>query len=202
MLTSDGPALRRWQPDEFAGAPGGPKGGARAATADLETRRRKAAEEGYAAGYRDGQAAAKQVERRLGELLASTERSLALMEERLAGDLVNLATDLAREVLRVELRSNRESLVAVAGEALALLSQEATAVRVLANPSDAGLLRTRLADDLARGRWTLTEDPRIEPGGVRVLSSTGNVDATLGTRWRRVLATLGQDQELHVPPGE
>ena len=44
------------------------------------------------------------------------------------------------------------------------------------------------------GAWRLVvEDHRIEPGGCRISSPNCEIDATLATRWKRVIAGLGRD---------
>lgn len=188
-LTSDS-AVRRWEFESLGGR------GVDAA-ADLEARRRKASEDGYQAGLKSGQSAAQGIAKRLDALLAAGANGLHLMEERLAGELLDLAVELARQVVRAEVAVKREAILPVVREALALLSQDARAVQIVIHPQDGELLRQHLADDIARGGWRVVEDRRIECGGVRVLSSTGDVDATLETRWQRALATLGQDHAWH-----
>lgn len=190
---SSAPALRAWKPASFAEAANGiacPAGGA---DAELEARRREAERSGYA----EGMAAARAEAARLSALLAAAERALHLFEERLAGALLDLAVDIARRVIQSELAVRREALLPVAREALALIAQDARAVRIHAHPADAELLRAHLAEEIERGGWRVVDDPRIEPGGLRLVSSAGEVDATLATRWRRVLAALGQDHHWH-----
>ncbi len=181
--------MRRW---EFA-----PLAGRSGAVAELEARRKAAHDSGYQAGYRAGLAAAQGLAQRLGQLVASSENGLRLMEERLAGELLDLAVELARHVVRAEIAVKREALLPVAREAIALVSQDARAVQLLVHPSDAELLRKYLAEEIAESGWRIVEDHRIEPGGLRVLSGSGDVDATLATRWRRVLSALGQDHAWH-----
>lgn len=186
-------AYRLWEPTPLAGRGGaGATGGTEA-----EARRRKAAEDGYQAGLRAGTAAAQATAQRLAALLASAENGARLVEERLAGELLDVAVDLARHIVRAEVTVRREAVLPVVREALAMLSQEARSVQIIAHPADAELLRTHLADEVARGGWQVVEDHRIEPGGLRLHSSTGDVDATLATRWRRALAALGRDHAWH-----
>jgi flagellar assembly protein FliH len=186
---SEAAAYRRWQPAPLAGGDG--------RAGDLAARRRQAAEEGYRAGYKAGLAAAEDVARRLAALLASSEDGLRLIEERLAGELLDLAIEIARHVVRAEVSARRDAVLPVAREALGMLSKEAREVRLAAHPADAALLRTHLAEEIERGGWQVAEDHHIEPGGMRVVSSAGDVDATLGTRWRRALSGLGQDHSWH-----
>jgi flagellar assembly protein FliH len=187
MRTSS--TIRRW---ELA-----PLGGRGGAAAEIEARRKEAEERGFQAGHRAGLAAAQGLAQRLGQLVASSENGLRLMEERLAGELLDLAVELARHVVRAEIAVRREALLPVAREAIALISQDARAVQLVAHPSDAELLRKHLAEEIAESGWRIAEDHRIEPGGLRVLSSAGDIDATLATRWRRVLSALGQDHAWH-----
>jgi len=189
---SSAPLLREWRPAAFAQPA--------AAAGDMEARRREAEQAGYAAGRAAGMAAARADAARLAALLASAERALHLFEERLAGVLLDLAVDIARKVIQGELAMRREALLPVAREALALIAQDARAVQIHVHPTDAELLRTHLAEEIERGGWRVLDDPRIEPGGLRIVSSTGEVDATLATRWRRVLAALGQDHAWRDEP--
>jgi flagellar assembly protein FliH len=59
------------------------------------------------------------------------------------------------------------------------------------NPQDLALLRADLeADGLFKG-CRFIADARIARSGCRVETAQGEIDATLATRWERVLAALG-----------
>ena len=63
------------------------------------------------------------------------------------------------------------------------------------HPADAELFR-KLSDGepaLATLPWKVVEDPQIERGGCRLETPSTEIDATLETRWRRVIASLGRD---------
>ncbi len=190
MHSSEARTARLWSPAPLSAS-------GRAAAVDDETRRRRAIEDGYRTGYSAGLNAAQAAAQRLEEMLASAGASIGLIEERLAGELLDFALVLARHVVRTEIESNPQAIVPIAREALAALSDDARALQILAHPTDADMLRTHLAEEIARGGWRIVEDHRIKPGGMRVLSTAGDVDATLGTRWRRTLSSLGRDEALH-----
>jgi flagellar assembly protein FliH len=62
------------------------------------------------------------------------------------------------------------------------------------HPLDAKLLRELAENDKQLGE--LVEDRRgsqLERGGCRLDALTTEVDATLETRWRRIIAALGRD---------
>ena len=41
--------------------------------------------------------------------------------------------------------------------------------------------------------WNITEDAHVERGGCKLETPSTEVDGTLETRWRRVIANLGRD---------
>jgi flagellar assembly protein FliH len=59
-------------------------------------------------------------------------------------------------------------------------------------------VRAHVGDE-APGAWRIVEDHRVEPGGCRVVSPTCEVDATLATRWKRVVEALGRDASWIEP---
>jgi flagellar assembly protein FliH len=45
----------------------------------------------------------------------------------------------------------------------------------------------------------VVENSQIEPGGCRLETSHGELDATLETRWKNVLESLGQNGDWLAP---
>jgi flagellar assembly protein FliH len=70
------------------------------------------------------------------------------------------------------------------------------------HPADAHLLRKLAESDqtVATLPWRIVEDAQLERGGCVLDTATTEVDATLETRWRRVIAALGRD-DLWVDVG-
>jgi flagellar assembly protein FliH len=50
-----------------------------------------------------------------------------------------------------------------------------------------------MGEQLTHSGWKIFEDARIERGGVRIETANSQIDASLETRWNRVVAALGQD---------
>ncbi len=163
--------------------------------AELEALRAEAFDEGYATGFDQGLAdAAAQAEqlRTLAHQAASVFRDY---EAVLAPKLLDLAIELARQVVRTELQTRPETILAVLKEAFGQLVGEQTGRQILLNPADAALVRQQLNEDNALSGWTIVEDANITPGGLKLLSHQCLVDATLESRWQRTLATLGRADE-------
>jgi flagellar assembly protein FliH len=163
-------------------------------------------EAGYRKGVTDtaahGREARDQEERTLGSTLGqridtlarSLESEFAQFEEQAAARLVDLAVDLARQVVRATLSVRRDTIVPVVQEALATLLSQHSAARLFVNPADAELIRRELAPVLERRSIEVCPDPKIAAGGCSLVSAHAEVDATLQTAWRRVVAAIGRSQ--------
>ena len=178
---------------EFASLAG--DGVSRGGTAQLTERERRIFERGRAQGHNEGQAAERRVK---AEHAAKVAALIGAMHERFCeleatgGDAVlDLAIMIARQVVRREIAINREALLPVAREAVAMIVDQHAHPRVFLNPEDFANLRGDFeADGLFKG-CRFIADARIARGGCRVETAQGDVDATLATRWERVLASLG-----------
>jgi flagellar assembly protein FliH len=156
---------------------------------ELDRLRDEARQAGYQAGYAAGQAAALAEASRLAGAAASLEQAIAEFDQQVADELLALATEIARQVVREEITGRPDIIVKVVHEALALLPhQHAT---IFLHPDDASLVRSYAGDALAHAGHRLLEDARLNPGDCILESGSSQTDATLATRWRRVVETLG-----------
>jgi flagellar assembly protein FliH len=167
----------------------------RGAPAQLSERERRAFERGRAQGQTEGQAAEAGVKHqnaaKLAPLIDQLRAGFAELQEDGAQALLDLAFTIARQVVRREISLQRDALLPVAREAVSMIVDQHAHPRVYVNPQDFALLRADLeADGLFKG-CRFIADARIGRGGCRVETAQGEVDATLATRWERVLAALG-----------
>ena len=166
--------------------------------ADIEKMYNDAHEQGYAAGHAEGFAKANQSAVRINALITSLEKSLAVIDQEVAEQVLALSIEVANQVLRQSLAIRPELVLPVVKESLAALNQHLGHPALFAHPSDAELIRTHLGDQLAHSNWRIIEDNSLTPGGCRVELGASEVDATLETRWRRVIESMGISQEwLH-----
>lgn len=161
-------------------------------------------EEGREAGHVAGQEAAEAVGRaeaeRLSALIDDLGESIKNCEQQVAEQLLAVALEIARQVLRHSLQVKPELILPVVREAIAALPVSHGHPLLLVNPADAALVRDRLGDGLAHSGWKLIEDLQIEPGGCRVEVAGSEVDATVATRWQRVLEAIGTQADWLAPP--
>lgn len=174
---------------------------------DLQERLQQVHDAAFAEGLRQGQMqAAREGQQRLddyvsgqgrqaGEQLAAVVRSLeesyAGLQQHMADELLQLACDIARQVVRQELQSGPRALLPVVREALATFVQDSRPSTVRLNPADWKLLESALREEFGGARVQWQPDSAVQPGGCMVECAGAVVDGSLDTRWRRAIAALG-----------
>lgn len=160
-----------------------------------EAGRKAGYEEGHAAGTAKGEAEALKLGRNAAKSLNAVtekfERQLAELDQAVAGEIVALATEIAREVVRQSIALKPESVIAVVREALTHMPLQHASIHL--HPDDASLARSYIGEQLTHAGHRIHEDPKLARGDVVIEAGGSHLDATLATRWRRVLAGIGQD---------
>ena len=158
-------------------------------------RERRAFERGREQGALEATRAAQQVRaghlERIGQVIASLQAGLDELATRGADTLLDLALEVARQVLRRELSLQRDAALPVVREAISLIADHAAHPRVHLNPQDLALVSAELEADAGYRGCRFIADVGVQPGGCRIETAHGEIDATLETRWRRVVGTLG-----------
>jgi flagellar assembly protein FliH len=181
-------------------------------TADLQGIEREAWDKGHAQGREAGiaavrseaQAASQELDRRvqnLGAILDFMSKPIAALDHEVQRQLASLAGAIARQIVRRELKTHPDEIVAVIRETVALLPMTAREVRVHLNPEDAKLVRSRLAEASGDRAWSIAEDPIISRGGCRVSSESSTIDAQLEQRLgAAIAAALGDTRSAATAP--
>jgi flagellar assembly protein FliH len=199
-------AYQRWEMASFDPAP--PVEPPDPYLGELAQRREQAHQEGYAAGLAAGHAAGHatgydqgkaiglaEVQAQaqvLRQVAASFEHALLAIDVEMAEHLVTLAFDIARQVVRQNIAIDPNALLTVAREVIAAEPTLVGNPLLLVNPADLGAIELHLKDELLAAGWTVRADPAVERGGCRAQANSGEIDATLQTRWERVSAAIGR----------
>ncbi len=163
--------------------------------------------DGYAQGYAQGHAQAtlegqrqineyiatqgQETARTFGQLFETTSAQLAESEQVMAKGVLELACELARQVLRHEMATNPNALQPVVREALSVLAIDSKAALVRLHPLDMEVLAEVLRQEFSNLSLTLLPDGSISRGGCLVESAGTVVDGTVEKRWKRAVASLG-----------
>jgi len=146
--------------------------------------------EGYAAGLAAGQGAVQEQAARLGALAQALPQALHRVEGELAMTLVALALDVARQVVHRTLEAEPQWIVPLVQDLLHAEPALQGDPRLLLHPDDMALVTAALGAQLQDAGWQLRADDAISRGGCTVQAASGSQDATLETRWQRVIAPL------------
>jgi len=179
---------------------------------ELEAIRQDAYNEGFSTGEKDGfhagQLKAKQEAdivlqgkvAVLEQLMTQLFAPIAEQDQQLERALVQLVSQMSREVIRRELLADSSQLTQVLREALKLLPMGAGNVRIHINPQDFELVKA--LRERHEESWRILEDEQLQPGGCRVESEHSLIDASIETRLELALKQLFEQQreQLSNPP--
>lgn len=128
---------------------------------------------------------------RLEQLSSALDKGLNDMQQHMAQEILELACDIARQVIRQELSGNPNALLPVVREALGMLISEGRPATVRLSPQDWETLEKPLREEFTSSKVQWIADAQVQPGDCQVDSAGTVVDGSLDKRWRRAIAALG-----------
>lgn len=149
--------------------------------------------EGFAAGYAEGMKLAAEETAKLAALMTPLEETLRSADQELSQEVLNLALEVARQMLHQALTVQPELILGVIREAINTLPHFGQSAHLVLCPADAELVRSQIGDQLAHLGWKISEDVRLDRGDCRVETAQSQIDASLDTRWKRIVSSLGSD---------
>jgi flagellar assembly protein FliH len=171
----------------------------------LEDIHRQAHQEGYESGYAEGfdkglaearQQGEQQIRdevQRMQALLVNVEEAIRELGKATSEDLLSLALELSRQMLRQSLKVKPELLLPIVQNVMESIPQHSQHPHLYLHPEDAALVKANLQTEISLGGWKIAEDPRIERGGCKIETSSAEIDATLENRWQRLSSALGKN---------
>lgn len=155
--------------------------------------------EGLAAGRQEGLKAIQAQAQEIATITANFAAALSDLDQSVAEDVLELALEVARQMVGASLQVNPECLIPVIREAMSALPLHHGSILVHLHPSTIELVRTHFGEQLSHAGWRLIEDRDIQAGGCRLHVGNSEVDATVSNRWRRILEAIGAKPEWLEP---
>lgn len=150
---------------------------------------------GYQVGYDEAHLQVKAAVERLDDIVSGVQQQLGRIDESVVQGLLDLALEVARQILRQSVQVKPDLLLGVIREALVQLPHFNQSAHLTLHPEDASWVRTAMGDQLLHSGWKILEDVAMERGGCRLNTAHSQIDASLEHRWKTVVAALGRDQE-------
>ena len=167
----------------------------------------QACDDAYAEGFAQGQAQTalewqqrmdayiaqqgREMAQRLQGVVQTLDANLIDMQQDMAQQLLELACDIARQVVRQELSINPNALQPVVREAVGMLVTEGRPALVRLHPDDMEAMAQPLREEMDSPGVQWMADASVPPGGCLVESAGTVVDGSLDKRWQRAIAALG-----------
>lgn len=129
---------------------------------------------------------------RIENLQTAFDAELQDQQQLIAERLLDLAIELASKLVADHVVVQPSAVLPVIAECLALLPAPASGLTVRLNPADAAQLRGH-DTVLSERAVAIVDDPAITPGGCRISNDELEIDATLPSRWRQLMAAIGRD---------
>ena len=127
----------------------------------------------------------------LQQVLDNMSHPLSDLDEVLETQLLHLTINIARQLIRRELKTDPGEIIAVIREAISILPVSENKIAIYLHPDDIHIVTESLAlgsDD--ERNWRLIEDPMLARGGCRVVSNDSQVDASVEKRLTAVATRL------------
>lgn len=151
---------------------------------------------GYAAGHQAGYELAAQEAAHLQTLAQACTGAIESVHAEMGQALIALSIKIAEQVLRSTLQTYPDKILDLIHDVMQVDNGKEALVKLRLNPEDLDLVEHYLHTEGVSGSWRLLPDSSIERGGCIAETALGSIDATLQTRWQRVIASLGHQAAL------
>lgn len=152
----------------------------------------KGMQEGMAASLQQTEDAISQEKEAFTTLLVSLNDAFNDTDKIVANQVMLLALDIAKAMLKTELKVNQEAILPIVQDALKSLLINQKPARVLLSRADALIVHKHLSSELIEHDWHIVEDASLENGDCFIETASNQLDATNGMRWKKICDALSQ----------
>jgi flagellar assembly protein FliH len=159
----------------------------------------KGMQEGFAVGMAKAKESALKDRQNFSGMAAAFADALKTADEKIEEDILGLALDIAKAMLKAKLKVDPEAILPVVRDAIHYLPHVQKPARIFVHHEDAKILREQMSEELSEQVWQIQEDNNIERGGCMVETGANQIDATNATRWKRIGDALAQSNDWLLP---
>ena len=159
---------------------------------------KNAVKSGYAEGYQQGISQAEQLLAQrmqdLDSLLHALAAPYADLNQQVLDSLVVLSSKIARALVKRELHTAPDTIMALVRDTIAILNMPTSTVNLHLHPEDARLLLELTRASTENNRWVIIEDLMIARGDCKVSCQDSIVDGNLKSRINAVITQFQGDE--------
>ncbi len=165
---------------------------------DEEELRRAAYKEAQNKGYQVGlQQGSQEMEQRLriiDNFISSLSQPFDDQNHQLAEDIAVLAGKIAKSLVRRELRTEPDTIMALVRDTISALNTSVQTVNVHLNPESARIVREIVNIDSQEQNWNIIDDPLVARSDCKVSSHDALIDADLQKRINLIITQFIGDE--------
>lgn len=158
---------------------------------DLDVLRQTAFDQGYNDGYKAGiDQAEEETSARflmLSQLLQAVSKPLGDLDQQVLEYLAQLAGRIARQLVKRELRTEPETIMALVRDTVAILNGSSEKIRIHLHPDDAHVINGLMQSATEKNRWDIIEDPLVAHGDCKAGSLDSIVSGDIQTRINAII---------------
>lgn len=149
-------------------------------------------DEGFDKGNEEGLASGSELIQQqiqsLESMLSHIVQPMQKVDKELESELVILATELAKAVIRTEVETNKNIIFQAITEGLNVLPIAEKMYQIRLHPDDLTLVKEHFSDeDIERHHWRLIEAADMTRGGCDIVTESNAVDLSIERRTRDIL---------------
>jgi len=190
-MSNDG--ISRWESPHLIDMPVKPE----LSEAALEELRKDAINRGYADGFQQGQQQAERMLQQkitqINQLVETLASPYADLNQQVLDTLVLLAGKIARSLVKRELHTAPDAIMALVRDTVGILNLPTQVVNLHLHADDARLLQ-ELTGAAVGKRWHIIEDPMVARGDCKVSCQDSIVDGNLASRINAVITQFQGDE--------
>ena len=125
----------------------------------------------------------------------SWREALAALDQTVAEQTLDVALEVAAQVIGSTVKVQRDRILPIVREALQALPLHHGHISAHVHPDDLATLQEGVGQLGTTDPIKCVADPNLAPGSCILRAGHSEIDASLDTRWRRVLENMGIDAE-------
>lgn len=156
--------------------------------------------QGYFAGLENAQSKIQQQLDLLNEYILHQVNPFKEINQQISEELANLAGKIARALVKRELKTEPETIMALIRDSIQTLNCDPQTIRIHLHPDDAEILHDINKRLHQKHGWEIIEDPLLGHGDCRVASRDSLIDESLQSRIDHIITQfLGDERNEKTP---
>lgn len=102
-----------------------------------------------------------------------------------------MAIRIAEQVVHRTVKAEPETLLSVVNDILRMDTGKSAILQLYVHPDDLKMVSQYVQDNPDTSLWRVVPDEAVTPGGCKARTALGEIDATLETRWQRIVTAIG-----------